>query len=516
MRHGQVKIGPNFFAKVKNDYSNWKFAIPREFIQNSIDAGASIINISVKLQGGDTIISVDDNGRGMNEDTLCGKLLAIGESGKDFVGSVGGFGAAKLILYFTHKEYEIHTGNMLVKGSGADYTLETVEKRVGTRSTVTLAGGADDVGDDLFTYFANIIDMTQWHGKFILNGEERHGKLRKGTLRKELEWANIYTNKSYGDRMIVRIGGIVMFHRYVDADGKCVIIELTNDSGTCLQSSRDCLKHQYQSQLEEFVRMLTVDKRSAFRADTTYYEHFDGEKLANKDDSEVPAMVELANELAEMLDDAPPQKVKADVMVGGDTPISDVTDAGEDSGDYDNVQSVDHAPVLAAKVMAAPTRFHVDVRKTFKHDFIIKNNAQMQVPDHCRPGSFSSYSDKLVKCWAALILETYRTFGKCEPFSVGFIFEEGNVLAEFHKTSDYGRVFYISPMKVSRTSTDVRVFKKRWGFTWSMKYRLIVTAVHEYVHSCGYMGHDEAFNGKSDECMEVVLKNIANFRKCFN
>jgi len=33
-----VQIGPEFFQKVKNDYSNWMWAIIREFIQNGIDA----------------------------------------------------------------------------------------------------------------------------------------------------------------------------------------------------------------------------------------------------------------------------------------------------------------------------------------------------------------------------------------------------------------------------------------------------------------------------------------------
>jgi hypothetical protein len=38
MEKRQVKIGPEFFAKAKNDYANWKWAIIREFMQNSMDA----------------------------------------------------------------------------------------------------------------------------------------------------------------------------------------------------------------------------------------------------------------------------------------------------------------------------------------------------------------------------------------------------------------------------------------------------------------------------------------------
>jgi hypothetical protein len=483
-----VKIGPHFFAKAKNDYGDWRFAIGREFIQNSIDARATRIDVEITEDNDSTTLTFADNGRGMDEDILCNKLLALGESGKDFHDTVGGFGKAKEILYFCHQSYRIHTRDMVVEGSGAEYTLNKVDARRGTESTIVIDGC---YRDDIEEHIRNIIDMTQWRGEFFVNGDRLVGRMKKGAFRKELDWCKIYTNKSFVNRMIVRIGGIVMFTRYVDADGRCVVIELEGNSANTLLSSRDSLQNHYRWELDELVRKLTVDKKSAFRPETTYYEHFSGDKLQNEDRSEVVAMAKMAKELAEMCDEVAPEGDEEE-----DTPLL----------------ARDAAPVLNYKADAVPTR--VDVRTHFRHDFVLKNNSQMAVPVFFRPGSFSKYSDKLVRCWVRLLLETYRTFGNCEPFSVGFIFEEG-VLAEFEQSSDYGRVFYINPAKIALTAANVRVLKKRWGFTWTLKYQLIVTAIHEYVHSLGISGHDERFVGKSDELMAVVLQNLPRFRKCF-
>src|ERR1700675_3686283 len=95
-----VTIGPQFFSKAFNDYSNKYWAFAREILQNSIDCGSTEISIRVAedLSGG-TIVPVNNDGEPMSSDVLVNKLLSLGASGKDFKGSVGGFGKAKEILY---------------------------------------------------------------------------------------------------------------------------------------------------------------------------------------------------------------------------------------------------------------------------------------------------------------------------------------------------------------------------------------------------------------------------------
>lgn len=500
MKTGQIKIGPSFFAKSKNDYSDWRFAIAREFIQNSIDAKANHIDIYIKNNDNNTTVVVSDNGKGMSEEILSEKLLAIGESSKDFSDTVGGFGVAKLILYFTHESYMIRTNNLRVRGSGAAYTIEEASFHQGTESTIVI-NGDEEYG--LLKAFRDIIDMTQWSGVFTLNGEKVYGRLRKGSFRKELDWCKIYTNKTFVNRLIVRIGGIVMFSRYVQSDDRCVVIELTGNSGELLQSSRDSLKSEYRRELDELIRKITVDKKSAFRSDRTYYTHYEGDKLVNKNLNALPEIQKMQEELAAMANDVP--------------------NIFENMVDEGITVATDKAPVLsqvAARIAsneASDIINHIKIVNSFKHDFVIRNDAAMQIPDYYKPGSFSTYSDKLVRSWVNLIMECYHTFGHVEPFSVGFCFDDDDdIWAICEKTSEYGRVYYINPAKVKCTATNSRVFAKRWGFTPNMKYHLIVTAVHEFVHGgFGRTYHDEIFVQKSDECMAVVMKNIKRFRACF-
>ena len=205
-----VTIGPEFFQKSKNDYNDWKWAIIREFIQNGIDAPhSSEIWISVAFEGGNTRLTVGNNGAPMSEDILVNKLLALGASGKDGINTTGGFGKAKEILYFAHLEYEITTGNLRVKGSGAGYDLEHLDATWnGTTSEVLIEG--DHVAE-LNRIAYSYIFMTQWSGEFDLNGEKLRGKFRKGSRRREFSWATVYTNKSYQDRLIVRLAQQYVF-----------------------------------------------------------------------------------------------------------------------------------------------------------------------------------------------------------------------------------------------------------------------------------------------------------------
>lgn len=295
-----------------------------------------------------------------------------------------------------------------------------------------------------------------------------------------------------------------MFYRYVTADDRCVIVELKGNSADVLQSSRDTLKYDCRCELDELIRQLTVDRHSAFRSDCTYYQHWEGEKLENHDQSSLPEILKIKEELAEMQNE----------RLAATTPVE-----SEDSEESTPIESPDHETHLSV-VRATPSTpaepmFEVDVEKHFRHDFVIKNDAAMQIPAYYTPGNFSAYSDKLCRAWVKLLLETYRTFGRCETFSVGFYFSrEEDVWAEFER-GDYGRVYYLNPAKVKYTATGVPVFARRWGFTWNIRYHLIVTAVHEYIHSLGFSGHDERFVQKSDECMAVVMKNLKRFRACF-
>ena len=126
---GHVTIGPRFFETAIKDYENPHWAFVREIMQNSIDAGSRTIHwkFAPSPDGGLTV-TITDDGCGMNRDILVNKLLELGGSGKEFRdGAVGGFGKAKELLLFSQRSYRIETHNLILEGSGADYTLADID-----------------------------------------------------------------------------------------------------------------------------------------------------------------------------------------------------------------------------------------------------------------------------------------------------------------------------------------------------------------------------------------------------
>jgi len=484
-----VTIGPEFFQKSKNDYNDWKWAIIREFIQNGIDAPhSSEIWISVVLEGGNTRLTVDNNGAPMSEDILVNKLLALGASGKDGINTTGGFGKAKEILYFAHLEYEITTGDLRVKGSGAGYDLERLDATWnGTTSEVLIEG---DHVEELNRIAYSYIFMTQWSGEFDLNGEKLRGRFRKGSRRREFSWATVYTNKSYQDRLIVRINGIPMFYRHLSCNGKCVLLELKLGSIKTLQSNRDLLKWDYRVQLEQFIDEITVDKSSALKVRLPVYTRYEGEKLRS-DKKQVEDLVAAAYATV------PTQIEKEDdeeAPVAG-APIADVAVTLEE----------EEAPVVRQ------TRRRVRI----SHEFIVKNETGMEVPSYYLPEMFSAYSQKLVSCWVKLLLEIHEFFGKEAEFSVGFLFHEDDE-AQYERSGEYGTVFYLNPATVVQQRwSQSRSLSKRWKFNNEGKHLILGAAVHEYVHSLGYHGHDESYAGKLTDTMAIVMAHKKRFHKCF-
>ena len=65
-----ITVGPEFFAKAKNDYSDWRWAIVREFMQNSIDCGSSRIDAELGHDGANTRLVITNNGDPMSEQIL--------------------------------------------------------------------------------------------------------------------------------------------------------------------------------------------------------------------------------------------------------------------------------------------------------------------------------------------------------------------------------------------------------------------------------------------------------------
>lgn len=480
-----VKIGPEFFAKIKLDYADWRWALAREFLQNCFDApGCSEVVVTVEsaCNGRSTALVVSNDGEPMTEDVLVNKLLTLGGSGKNFEGeNTGGFGVAKSLLYYTHSCYEIMTGTMRVSGSGAEYTLEhDDESYPGTKSFVLLDGDEVSALVECFRRFAH---FSQWKGRLTVNGEAMETDLKKGARRRDLGWATIYTNKTFSNACIVRLNGQPMFTRYTRFKG-CVLVELNGKAKDTLTSNRDNLTGKYDSELGDLLTALAVDKRSALREQKAEYKRWLGEKQRNE--AKKP---KKAAELDDLIDVA---ALLDAVIAGPETEERPTATGGTGNGSTLVVESREDV----AKV-------------SLGHEFIIKNTTGMVIPEHLLPGGkFSRYCKDLVRSWVAVLVKLHQIFDVTAEFSVGFVIDEESQ-AE-HETGVYGQVYYLNPVRIvcQREKPQCRSMKSAYAGAWSNRYDLISTAAHEFVHGAfGLREHDENYAGKLTEVMAKVVEH---------
>jgi hypothetical protein len=473
-----VTIGPRFFRKAFNDYSDKFWAFAREVMQNSIDCGSTAVTVNVTGGEGVTRVDVDNNGAPMDRDTLVNKLLSLGESGKDFQNAVGGFGKAKEILYFAHKEYVVRSGFWEVHGSGAGYDLvERDHPHTGTTSTVWWEG---DCADALRAAFRRFIQLcgTGKRVTFTLDGEQVRPEIAGLTVARTLDhdgepWAEVRLGKAPKGLVVARVGGVPMFSTNVDYKG-VIALELLGTSSQRLTSNRDALRYPFGNHLSDFVTTVAVDKRTAFLLEKAEYRRIEGRKLRRPR----PAQPVTPREAGETID-----RVTAALA---DTP--------EPTGG-------------AGIIVEALARTDAPRPGLLGHEFVVKNCVRKPVPPEYDPESlkFSDYSHWCVRAWAGCLLALHDLNEVDEEFSVGFVFSDA-VVAESER-GDYGQVYYLNPCRVSKRGHARR-------FTKSVRHRVVAAAAHEFVHGAlGESYHGEDFAGKLTGVMALVMKHGRRFNK---
>ena len=488
---GQIKIGPEFFTKARRDYRDWRFALLREFCQNSFDCGSGRVDVAIVREGNDTRLTVANDGEPMTREVLTEKLLTLGGTGKNFeAGAVGGMGKAKELLYYSHLDYRISTGDLLVVGCGAQYELsELTDVRHGTESSMLLAGDEVEALSNALRAFCS---MAQWSGTVMLNGMRLDTSLRKGTPRREFAWGKIYTNRQFDRLLIVRIGGMPMFSRRVDYKG-CVVVELTGNSGERLSANRDSLLYQIGEELDELVLQLSVDKKSALRQKQAEIKRFEGERQryeASRPKSAGNLMELLVSEVRDGMDRQELGKLAAFVR-GGDREIG--------SG-------------IATEVVSRE-----EVAVSIGPEFILKNTTGMATPDYYTPGEqFSDYSRKLALAWAKCLLEIHRILEMPGDFSIGFCLDEDSG-AEHWASREYGTVYFINPARLvcQRDKPQCRSFKTAFTGAWADRFAIISLAVHEIVHGRGFAQHDESFSSELTAVTAAVLPHLGRLTPLF-
>jgi hypothetical protein len=244
VRNPMVTIGPGWFQNAVRDYSNWRLKWWRECIQNSVDAGAKNIWLSVKEVAEGFLVSCEDDGKGMTREIMMNKFLVLGETGKEErEGQIGGFGKAKELLIMPWVRWHIASGDTIMEGAGQPYEERRATSfRKGTLLEVVMPR-------DLTTTTVNAMEFLNWCAvkgvRFFINGEQFKEKLNKGSLINQYEWGDIYHNKKVTTgRICVRINGVYMFSTgYFDNSMGTIIVETKGDSTKIFTANRDGFKN---------------------------------------------------------------------------------------------------------------------------------------------------------------------------------------------------------------------------------------------------------------------------------
>jgi hypothetical protein len=296
-----------------------------------------------------------------------------------------------------------------------------------------------------------------------------------GRFRRDLEWCRVYSNRTFENLVVVRVHGIPMFTHETEYDGT-LVLELTGTSADRLTANRDGLKHPYQYCFNDFVRQLTVDRRTALKNEEPSYRHYAGEKLKRRIDT--IAFTDTAEAVVERLT----------------TVAARLAAPPSGAGIQSTPLSVTEAPA------PPPIRFN----------FYLKDCRHRAFPREFDPDSdrFCDHARWLIGAWAGCLVELYTRFQIDRPFSIGFVLND-DLEAESESSSERGQVYFVNPIAVAGHRCRRR-FKK------SDRGKIAALAAHEFVHGgFGLSYHGEDFANTLTDVLGTVVTHWRRFARHF-
>jgi len=488
----QVAIPARHFTNsVKKNYQEHKSALIREFVQNSVDAGAK--SISFQFDEDNRSLTIQDDGCGMTRDVLVNALLTMSGSYKG-TNSIGGFGAAKEILLFQHYEYRITTRKdditTAVIGRQLDY--EFVDgfgglEDDGTVFTILFHEDFEICGFETSAkcYLRNcqIDQEVIWNGQKINSFRERGELIDKG-----IDWADIYVKEDtgYSHSMLVRINGVMMFSVFVDTKFD-VIVEITKPSLEILTVNRDGFVWSYQHKLQKLIYHVSVEK-GQFGKTFNAHEVWHGAGSSYDDVSiDLACILEHSDE-----------KFSEDELKHFERAVKKIEQAARSKAADMGKKSVAEAATEIKKVVEETAYDegipHQLIERMVEHanhlvcdhaaDFYIKvtGTGFDKIPDNLCPGQWGKRTMTWAKLWKHCLKIIMKSNGLDMPYSIGWVIDNDEETQAMYEKVDGVNVFYMNPMLTwMRSSVHHNVFHK-----------MLMNACHEVAHA-EHQHHDENF-----------------------
>jgi len=501
--NGVVAVPKTYFFKMaKLDYEDWEKALPREFLQNSVDAGSSLVEITVDKKS--KTITVADDGCGMDYDTIKEKLLVLGGSKKDKE-SVGAFGKAKEILFFSWESYRIRTQNWLVTGEGAEYSIERVDDwHLGTTCSIKVWSSEDM--DRLESQFRLVASNFQVGCEIRVNGDKVVNMLKRGELLRSLDWADIYIDRRANSyRATVRIEGQWMFDEWCSGmyDIGKLVVEVKGNSLAALTSNRDSLKGKYSRNFRNLIAEFITETKSALEPERCIVrERFTGTgKVAVDSDK----MQEKIREYLASLSN----RVDRDDLVDGI--VDRLPEENATSVDIDRVEETVKHMTRESDIWDYEDRFKFI---GFQPDFHLIYDEKQKNKSSIDRFMRGSNAGKLANAWTEVLKQVLLDIELYIEFNVGFNFSI-TTTASYEKI-DGEPYFYLNP---SLLLSDCKGSPKWYSVSKAfLREDLILKAIHEIGHHSkdshneDFVMHTEWIRARTWKSLSIYPKII---KECF-
>lgn len=511
----QIRIGREFFTTALRDYEDWREKWFRECVQNSVDGGATRIDISVEVRSDGVIVSCEDNGRGMDREVLLNKFLVLGGTTKVGAGgSTGGFGKAKELLVLPWLSWSVHTRDAIVDGSGIEYEVRNASFLDGTKITVVMPPDqcTSAAAAEAFIEKCNILGV-----KFTVNGKSVQAKLRSGEEIADFDGkAKLFHNrKAESDYsvLLVRANGLYMFYLWVTAGVPgTLILELTRPSIELLSANRDGFRDVgLKRSVQEFVNQLAKDTSSALKKKKGIVrEKYRGSGKFEVTQRDLESTI-LENEGALL----PETKTLSDEQVGKIADVLDYVEKEADERQSWGMSSDELAspPELVLRAngdiaramlddlrMGGTTQLEAAIAQlSWTPDFYLINDIEdFKVPPTLRPERMAVRTRQLLTYWAELCRFVLIQLGSKKRYGVGFVISETTAAAHVHEDGEDWLV--LNPFKKRPQPKRQPWEEKIEGEFYSLSDKddlawLYAAAVHECTHIAdGIIYHDESFS----------------------
>jgi len=527
---GQITIGSEFFISALRDYGDWQEKWWREAIQNAVDAGADTVDCVVTMldeagkptnsytSARSVEVSCQDNGKGMDEDTMINKFLVLGGTTKRAGEGVGGFGKAKELLLLPWITWHLHSQDVMVEGHGTQYDVRKLGSvRKGTGITVWMPMDRYTKSEDALSFIKKC-----WIPgvRFSVNGEPVRANQKVGQvvseLQDKLEVTYKKTSKEFSNpTCLVRVRGLYMFDRWVTSDAKGVIIvEVTGPSIQLLTANRDGFRdYESRQHVDAYINKLAADVKSATKGKRNIVKKkFEG---AGKFRA-LPAERRQADLLMSMGSLEPvgpggPRKPRELSEEQAGVMMRAVADfQPKQAEDEDTTAGIDLRPTReAAEAMIdvpimGPSHVEAIAKQLmWEPDFFVYNEIEdFHVPVRFMPDKMTPQIQKLARFWAELCRYVLIQLGSRESYGVGWHFDTdesgGYALASYLKEEDQHWLMLNPFLAGDPKKGEIYSLADRDDVNW-----LYAAAVHECTHMAdGIERHNEAF-------ASALTKNVA-------